>query len=387
MEIPIDNYSRFTGAQPSSCWPMRRLLVATFTVIVPLNAAYQEYQLAGSIAALPAYSFATGQYRLYDHQIFWRKDFFAFEYDLDSFYFDYAYGLNDHLRVGSSAKTHLFDYQNLNHIVDSATGAERKSVALVAPYLRGNLFAEARWRSLYLRYLIGAQRYFLSPREDANRNLRVESPGTALTSQVALGYWQLEAPRPYAINGAALYLSTEAQYWSSLYVWEFQSQPLSAPRREVLIHELHARAGNEWAAGALRLMAAVRAGATNFSLPGESQDVIQSFSVGGPEARYRRIAGYAFSEFRAPTFALANLDAVVHAAGPVNLWLVADAALFDREYNSRRLHAGAGLGLVFDLTPNLLGNRSALFARAEIPFWAAGGNRFQIFLGLNGQMF
>lgn len=367
---------------------MRRFLpAAIFTAVIPIHAAYQEYQLAGSIAALPAYSFATGQYRFYDNQIFWRKDFFAFEYDLDSFYLDYAYGLSDYLRVGSSAKTHLFDYQNLNHIVDSSTGAELKSVALISPYLRANLFTEARWRAFSLRYLVGVQRYFLSPREDANRNLRVESPGAALVNQVALGYWKLEAPHPYAINGLAFYLSTEAQHWASLYAWELHSQPLSTPRKEVLIYELHARAGNELAGGIVRFMAALRAGATNFSLPGESQDIIQSFSVGGPEARYRRIAGYAFSEFRAPTFALANLDAIVRVAGPVNLWLIADAILFDREFNGHRLHGGAGVGFLFDLPQNLLGNRSALFARIEVPFFAAGGNRFQIFLGLNGQIF
>lgn len=370
---------------------MRRQLFASLIALAlwgtPVWALYQEYQLAGSIAAAPSYSFGTGQYRLYDNQVLLRKDFLAFEYDLDSFYADYAYGISQYFRAGVSGKAHLFDYQNLNHIVDSSTGAEIKSVALNAPYYRGNIFAEARFRELALRYLVGAQKYDLSRRENADRALRVESPGTALVNQVAFGYWHLVAPRPYAINGIAAFVTTEVQQMQSAYVWEFNGAPLSSARKEVIIHELHIRAGDEFAGGALRLMAAARAGATNFSLPGESQDVIQSFSVGGPEARYRRVAGYAFSEFRAPAFGLINLDAIVHAGGPVNLWFVADAVTFDRPFNGERFHAGAGVGLIFDLPQGMLGSRSALFARAEVPFFAAGGNRFQVFMGMNGQVF
>jgi hypothetical protein len=370
---------------------MRRQIFAlpvTFALMAaPAHALYQEYQLAGSIAAAPSYSFATGQYRLYDNQVLLRRDFIAFEYDVDSLYADYAYGISQYVRAGISGKAHVFDYQNLNHIVDSSTGAEIKSVALNSPYYRGNVFAEARYRELSLRYLVGAQRYHLSRRESADRALRVESPSTALVNQVALGYWRIQAPRPYAINGISAFATTEVQQMQSGYVWELNGVPLSSARKEVIIHELHIRAGDEFAGGALRLMAALRAGATNFSLPGESQDLIQSFSVGGPEARYRRLAGYAFSEFRAPTFALLNLDAMVHAGGPVNLWFVADAVTFDREFNGQRFHAGAGVGLIFDLPQGMLGSRSALFARAEVPFFAAGGSRFQIFLGMNGQVF
>jgi hypothetical protein len=61
--------------------------------------------------------------------------------------------------------------------------------------------------------------------------------------------------------------------------------------------------------------------------------------------------------------------------------------VFDREYNARRFHAGAGAGIIVDLPGGILGSRSAFFVRAEMPFFAAGANRFQIFLGLNGQIF
>jgi hypothetical protein len=151
-----------------------------------------------------------------------------------------------------------------------------------------------------------------------------------------------------------------------LYVWQSAGAHLSAPRSQVVIHELHARGGTQVAGGDVKLMAALRAGATNFALPGEAQDVIESFSIGGPESRYRRVAGYAFSEFRVPAFGIANLDAVIRMGGPVNLWLVADGALFDREYNSRRFHAGAGVGLIVDLPDGVLGGRSAFFSRGTI---------------------
>lgn len=363
------------------------LSLALGSAVTPTSALYQEYQLAASIAAAPAYSFATAQYRLYDNQVLLRKDFIAFEYDLDSLYADYAYGISQYIRAGVSGKAHVFDYQNLNHIVDSSTGAEIKSVALNAPYYRGNVFLEARYHELALRYLVGAQKYDLSRREGADRALRVESPGAALVNQAAFGYWHIVANRPYAISGIAAFVTSEVQQMQSVYVWELNGAPLSSARKEVIVHELHVRAGDEFWGGALRLMVAGRAGATNFSLPGESQDVIQSFSVGGPEARYRRVAGYAFSEFRVPAFGLVNLDAIVHAGGPVNLWFVADAVSFDREFNGRRWHAGVGAGILFDLPQGMLGSRSALFARAEVPFFAAGGNRFQVFMGINGQVF
>ncbi len=372
----------------------------------PAHALYQEYQLAGSIAAAPGYSFATAQYRLYANEALLKKDFLAFEYDLDSLYGDYAYGISRYFRGGAAAKAHVFDYQNLNHIVDPSTGAETKLVSLNAPFYKGQLYAEVRYKNLGLRYAAGAQKYELSKRETSNSALAVASPGVAFVHTASLGFWQLSAPKSYAYTGFAAHLSVEAQQLSSTYVWQSAGTPVSASREQFTVHELQLRAGDEFGGGAVYLMAAARAGATSFALPGETQDVIQSFSVGGPESRYRRLAGYSFSEFRVPAYGLVNLDAIVRLAGPVNLWAIADVAVFDREawrplvssgqealsaadreYNARRLHAGAGAGLIIDLPDNTLGSRSAVFMRAEMPFFAAGGNRFQVFLGLNGQVF
>ncbi len=112
----------------------------------PASALYQEYQLAGSVAAAPGYSFATAQYRLYANELLHRKDFLAFEYDLDSLYGDYAYGIFGWLRAGAFAKVHVFDYQNLNHIVNASTGAETISVSLNAPFYRGSVYTELRYR-------------------------------------------------------------------------------------------------------------------------------------------------------------------------------------------------------------------------------------------------
>lgn len=354
---------------------------------LPVQALYQEYQLAGSIAVAPGYSFATAQYRLYANEALLKKDFLAFEYDLDSLYGDYAYGISQYFRTGASAKVHVFDYQNLNHIVDPATGAETKLVSLNSPFYRGQLYAEARYKALGLRYSAGAQKYELSKRETSNTALAVASPGAAFVHTAALGYWQLSAPKSYAYTGVAAFMSVEAQQLSSPYTWLSSGVPVSASREQFTLHEAQLRAGTEFGGGAFYLMGNARAGATSFSLPGETQDIIQSFSVGGPESRYRRLAGYSFSEFRVPAYGLVNLDAIVRLAGPVNLWVIADAALFDREYNARRFHAGAGAGLIIDLPDNTLGSRSAIFARAEMPFFAAGGNRFQVFMGLNGQVF
>lgn len=364
-------------------------VIVALTFAAPAHALYQEYQLAGSVAAAPGYSFATAQYRLYANELLYRKDFLAFEYDLDSLYADYAYGFFNHLRLGAFGKVHVFDYQNLNHIVDASTGAETKSVSLNAPFYRGAVYAEARYRELSLRYSVGAQRYELSRRETTNTALQVSSPGAYLVHQVSLGYFNMTAPKPYAIQGVAAYASVEAQrlVQGEVYVWRSNGTDLSNARQDAVVNEIIVRGGAAPWGNSVRLMAAVRAGATNFALPGHAQDVIQSFSVGGPEARYRRVAGYSFSEFRAPAFSIANLDAIIHAAGPLNLWLVADAAVFDREFNGRRLHAGAGFGFILDLPDGVAGSRSAVFSRIEAPFYAAGGNRFQIFLGINGQVF
>lgn len=353
----------------------------------PVYALYQEYQLAGSIAMSPGYSFATAQYRLYANEALIKKDFVAFEYDLDSVYADYGYGITQNFRAGAAAKAHAFDYQNLNHIVDPSTGAETKAISLNAPFYKGQIYAEARYKSLAVRYAAGAQKYNLSKRETSNSALAVTSPGVAFVHTAALGYWQLNAPRPYAYTGIAAFLSAEAQQLATPYVWQNSGTAVSISREQFIVHEMQLRAGEEFGGGQLYLMAALRAGATSFALPGEAQDVIQSFSVGGPESRYRRLAGYSFSEFRVPAYGLVNLDAIVRIAGPVNFWAIADAAVFDRVYNERRLHAGAGVGLIIDLPDNTLGSRSAVFVRAEMPFFAAGGNRFQVFMGMNGQVF
>lgn len=353
----------------------------------PTYALYQEYQLAGSIAAAPGYSFATGQYRVYAQGALARKDYVGFEYDLDSLYGDYAYGISEYFRAGVSAKAHVFDYQNLNHIVDSSTGAETKAVSLNAPFYKGQFYLEARYKALGLRYSAGAQKYDLSRRETSNTALTVSSPGTAFVQQAALGYWDINQIRSYAFTGVAAFAASEVQQLSAVYTWQQGGVPVATGRDQVVIHELHVKAGTDFSDAGIKLMAAGRAGAANFSLPGETADLIQSFSIGGPESRYRRLAGYSFSEFRVPAFGLVNLDTIIHAAGPVNLWLIADAAVFDREYNSRRFHAGAGAGLIVDLPDGLLGSRSAFFVRGEMPFFAAGANRFQVFLGLNGQIF
>ncbi len=364
-------------------------IIVAFACTAPANALYQEYQLAGSVAAAPGYSFATAQYRLYANELLYRKDFLAFEYDLDSLYGDYAYGLFNHMRLGAFAKAHVFDYQNLNHIVDASTGAETKAVSLNAPFYRGALYAETRYHEFSLRYSVGAQRYELSRRETSNTALQVASPGAYLVHQVSMGYFSLAAPKPYAIQGIAVFASVEAQklVQGDVYVWRSGGVDLSNARQEVVVNELIVRGGAAPWGNAVRLMGMARAGATNFALPGHAQDIIQSFSVGGPESRYRRVAGYSFSEFRAPAFSLVNIDAIVHAAGPLNLWFIADAAVFDREYNSSRFHAGAGFGFILDLPDGVAGSRSAVFSRIEAPFFAAGSNRFQIFLGINGQVF
>ncbi len=54
--------------------------IALAFISMPAHALYQEYQLAGSIAAAPGYSFATAQYRLYTNEALLKKDFVAFEY-------------------------------------------------------------------------------------------------------------------------------------------------------------------------------------------------------------------------------------------------------------------------------------------------------------------
>jgi len=356
-------------------------------IAVPAHALYQEYQLSGSIAKSPGYSFATGQYRLYTNQALLKKDFLGFEYDLDSLYADYAYGFAEILRMGINGKGHVFDYQNLNHIVDSQSGTENKSVSLNSPYAKAQLYVEGRYKALAVRYSAGAQYIELKKRETSNTGLNVTSPGTGFVQQIAFGYWDINQVKPYAFTGIAAFASVEQQRYYTLYQWENSGVPLSSARPEVIVHELHVRAGTQFSEDGVRLMAAARAGATNFALPGQAQDIIQSFSVGGPEARYRRLAGYSFSEFRVPAFGLVNLDAVIRMGGPVNLWLIWDMALFDRAYNAKPFHGGAGLGFIFDLPDGVLGSRSAAFVRFETPFFAAGGERFQVWLGMNGQVF
>jgi hypothetical protein len=353
-----------------------------------INAAnlYQEYQVAGSLAAKPAYSFGTAQYRLYSSQMLLSNDALAFEYDLDSFYLNYGVTLHRFIRTGISGKVHAFDYQNLNHIVDGNTGAENPSVSLVSRFIRGDAYVEAHAAAISLRYSLGAQKYTLAPRDKANNALTVSDPGTAFVQQVALGYWHLFNDRPYAFQGTALYLSAESQQLTAGYVWQQSGYALSQSNSSIMLYELHARHGISLFADNLRVMGALRAGATNFSLPGQPQDIVQSFSVGGPEARYRRLAGYAFSEYRVPAFGLANLDIIFPVAGPVVGWIITDLAIFDRLQNGQQVHGGAGAGLIVHLPPQLLGTRSAAFARAEVPFAAAGGNRFQVYLGLNGQI-
>jgi len=350
-------------------------------------ALYQEYQLAGSVARAPGYSFGTGQYRVYGTEALARNDTVALEYDLDAIYGDYGYGITQYVRLGAAAKGHIFDYQNLNHIVDSSTGSENKSISLNSPFWRASPYVEARYRSWSLRYSAGAQQFLLSARDKSNALLQVESPAVAFFQTAMVGYWNINQLKPYAFTGTALFVMSESSRQSSTYTWSLAGAPITKPRSDVVIHEIHARHGGAIFENSLKVMINLRGGATNFSLPGESVDLLQSFSVGGPETRYRRVAGYSFSEFRAPAFGIANLDSIWHLVGAMNLWAIVDVAVFDREFNSRRLHAGAGVGFIFDLPDGFIGSRSAIFARIEVPFFAAGGDRFQFFMGLNGQIF
>lgn len=366
---------------------MRYLLLSGIWAFSAVTAAsYQEYQVALNLARAPAYSFGVPQYRYYSNQVLAQRDFVAFEYDADAFFADYSWALNQKLRIGANGKVHLIDYQNLNHIVDSSTGEENKAAAVWASFWRAGIFAELRDGNFFLRYQPGAMRYYLTAREKT-ANLHLASPGVAVVHLLALGYWNLDAPRPYAIRGIAFYWGSELQNLTREYAWELHGTPVSIARREIVLHELHLRVGEELAQGKVHLMAAVRSGVANFAAPGQTPDLVQSFSVGGPEARYRRLAGYAFSEFRAPAFVLLNWDAFWTLAGPLRLWLLADVCGFDRPFNARRWHAGAGTGLVFDLPQGWLGSRSAIFAHIEVPFFAAGGTRFQVFWGLSGQIF
>lgn len=361
------------------------LLICLGSAIHP---AYREYRAAASLpAGKAAYPFGILQFKTLE-QSDWLPGLYGYlDFDTEALYLESGFaplGTKQLPRIGGRAKGHAFDWQNLNHITDETTGREQNRQALKSQYLGGDVFIGAAYSAWVARIGMGAETSHLTPR---NRNSDLGSSSLSWNYVYTLsGYYRHYPYLPDFMLGDSLMASYTA--YSLL-----GGRSPYAPQEETASFQQAALTGKVafFIPGAL-VKFEQRLAALSFAAPGQSADQIRAWGVGGPEAAYGRIAGFAFTEYRAPVFSLTNLDMLIPVFHNWHLWLVSDIFLSDRKYAGRKTHFGSGIGMYYLLPRQPEQERSplALFLRLDRGH-SAGRNtaldRWQIFAGISGFSF
>ncbi len=304
-----------------------------------------------------------------------------FEFDTEAIYLQIAY-YTPKMEIGGRLQSQIFDWQNLANVVDPRTGTMLENETLNGTFLNGTIYAGVKHpKAWYAQIFAQFRHVFLRPSRDSKDTLSISSHANWFRTGLTMGLYRLSRHIPGVQIGERLVL--EAAYRETLasYTYEVNGE-ISTSVDHIPEIEILAFFGKRWRDFVLQLQA--RAGLLGFAAPGHKIDYLLSYSVGGPEIKYRRIAGFAYSEFRVPAFFIANIDMHVPLIpktafnlekSPLYLWVVLDTALFDRKADGvlydrildegKQIHMGGGLGLYFTFL-----DHHAVSFRTDFPFTA-----------------
>ena len=360
-----------------------RFLICIFIFFSSPLLASQEANVKGSIAPHgQTFSFFILQYEAYWAELFHKDISLYLDFDTEALFIQPSFRFGD-FSVGLRAKAHVLDWQNLEFFTDDQTGSRIRSIELRAAYVMGGAFftykfLERYFTSAYVEY----QNAFLSDRHGNGLDL---ANGSWLETGLRVGWYDKYATKPLINVGSAFFIKAAGHFSLKDYLYRTSAGlDVSTPQKDFYEASIHYFRGGRLASHFYSFSSEVSV--FDFARSGENTDLLFAYSVGGLETRYRRLAGFAFSEFRVPFFNLSNLDGFFHIFGPAYLWLVADLLILDRNRGGSRIHSGGGIGFYIDLKDLItIFKETAAYARLDYGFTARRARavqRLQIFLGL-----
>ena len=379
-----------------------KIVYALLTIFLALSAwvPVQAFQAANIKANVPphnsGYMFFILQYQFFESDIFNKGSSLYFDFDTEAAFAQASFKVGL-VEIGPRVKFHLADWQNLEFITDTSTGKRVESREIKATHLMGGAFVKYNAG----RYYGEAFGHYMHTLLKHRSNASIETAnGSWFAGGVRLGWWQKYPAKADIEIGSSLNFTVTSYTALQKYHYSLSGVNLSEPQGQFFDFEINYYRGGYL--GPLIYKAYVNAGVLDFAKANDSMDMFFAYSLGGPEARYRRLAGFAFSEFRSPAYALVNLDMYIPVAGPVYLWTIADFLIHDREYNgdytgenggtgnsnaSQRVHSGVGLGVYVELAKQTtFVKSSAIFARFDYALTARRAEhyeRIQLFFGLS----
>lgn len=311
------------------------------------------------------------------------------DYDTDSIFIQQNFRISEQslFSFGFDFKGHAFDWQNLAHIVDPENGEAIDYLQMQAPFYRSRLFMRYKIYQNTSVTLAGGYRAARPGSFDQNDKVKIKG-ASWLTGSAGIGYGKGAMKMPGFYEGwqGGLHYTYLKQQQAFQFFYDDKLTMQSRP----YYHKVYAVAGHGYSSGRAFLMfnRLILMGSDS-AFSGKEIDFIEQFSIGGPEDRYHRLAGFAFSEFRVPGAMLVNHDFYYALGRSFYLNMVFDWAVFDREVTrseNSRYQAGTGIGFKWRITQN---EKSAdgytLFFRTDYAITALrsqDADKVQVFTGL-----
>ncbi|RME90086.1 MAG: hypothetical protein D6767_07410 [Candidatus Hydrogenedentota bacterium] len=280
---------------------------------------------------------------------------------------------------GVDVSGHLVDWQNLEFIVDRE-GNLRKEISIKAAEGKGEIFFGIKSKAHFLKLSTGYEVAKLSPREG---DTSLSTSGQWAWLSAFLGKWKTIFFVPGFKLEDLYILGVQSRWTQKKYVLWWQQYPISISGTNDIA--MVGRFGHFWKMKTITMNVSAQTGLSNLAAPGEVRDLTFYFSQGGPEKPYRRLAGFAFSEYRAPIYGLVNSDIYWKLAGSFYLWAVVDFLAVDANATGSNqwednIHSGVGVGSIFRL------KSFSIYERIDFALTAKrkGSERLQVFVGLSG---
>ncbi len=352
-------------------------------VVLPLRASIQELEVKANYSGHDAaYSFGILQYRGYFDRLLAGNGHVYVDFDTEALYLQGGYNIGP-ISFGPRFKGHLADWQNLQFVTNENTGRRINDIEIKASYLMAGVYSRLSllnnaYVEIYGQYVSST----FKPR--SNSELLLEG-GQWFESALFMGWYNVFLIKPGISVGQQASLGLQS--FTSIRDYRYQSNPgtlatISTPRSQFYLTELRLFWGQQF--NNMITTAQLNLGAYDFLRDQQQTDLVFFYSVGGPEARYRRLAGFAFSEFRLAGFGLLNLDAYIPLFANVYLWPVFDIMIANSKKAGSVAHAGSGLGFYLEFSEQSL--KYALYLRGDYAITARRQNeieKVQVFFGLS----
>ena len=365
-----------------NCFSKRKLLLGLFLCFTTSIFASQRLSVKASIpTGNSAYPFGILQYQWFKPYIFNADDSFYFDFDTEAAYVKYYQNLPRLKQFfwAVDLKGHAFDWQNLQNIIDNKNGNRQDELSSNAAAIIGGLFLGMNLQALKIQSFIQIEQIFIRAASETSAE---KTQARYANWGLDLGFYEVYEYLPFVQLGSRFNFRVMSTHTLRQYNYTLNQSLIAGSTHEIYSAEILFFESLKTESHIFQLQFSGNIS----SLLGRNQpvDLFRYYSVGAPEYRFRRIAGFAFSEFRVPAFGLLNLDWYWHVHDKLYLWTVWDTAILALQ-NEQSVETGFGTGLFYSLTHEQ-NYKSAIFLRTDFALTALRAkelDKLQIFFGYN----